>query len=123
MIGFDLKGITRRGVKPAATKRGEPLADTLWRTIKMAQSFTARELAQLASSEGDPVTTSAASRYCARLADAGILTRTTRRRTDVGYRLIRNVGAAAPKLVAVDIVYDPNSRAFVGPGVAREVKP
>lgn len=101
----------------------EPLIEILWRTVKMAKTFTAAELAQLAGREGKPVNVNSARSYCDRLHHAGLLSRSVGADRLTRYGLIRNIGAKAPKILASRIVFDPNANAVIGEGVAREVAP
>lgn len=105
------------------TERPEPVIEILWRTIKMAKAFTAAELAELAGRDGKPVNVNTARSYCDHLHRAGLLARTVGADRLTRYAIRASVGAKAPKILAGRIVFDPNARAVVGEGVAREVQP
>lgn len=112
---------------PRLRKDGTPLPelaiDTLWRTIKMAKTFTASELADLASRGVRPINSNTARSYCDHLTRAGVLSRVTGKDRRSRYTLIHNVGAHAPKVLASRIVFDPNTQTVLGDADAREVSP
>lgn len=95
----------------------EPVVETLWRTMKMLRQFTPRELADAAAVDGRTVTASTAAAYCARLAGAGVLSGPAapkpQHRLTVPYRVIRNVGGSAPRVVTLEAVFDPNAGEFI----------
>jgi len=107
------------------TLRPEPVMEVLWRVMKMAKAFTASELAELASTEERPVNLNTARSYCDRLTGAGVVARTTVRGAgEPRYRMVRNLGARAPKILATKVVYDPNAGEVLGRGEPlREVAP
>jgi len=110
---------------PDGTPRPEPVMEVLWRVMKMAKVFTATELAELASTDERPVNLNTARSYCDRLAGAGVMARTTVRGAgEPRYRMIRNLGARAPKILATKVVYDPNAGEVLGKAEPlREVAP
>lgn len=94
--------------------------DQLWRAMKMAKHWTVNDLSDLCPG----IATNNIYRYCRRLAIAGILRRSgSAAEKDVRYRLVRNLGHLAPRVLATDFVFDPNTRTVVGTSVSREVKP
>lgn len=96
------------------TELPETRAEQLWRAMKMAKYFAPADLAELCPG----VAEATAHNYCYQLAAAGILAR-----TGSGFRLVRNLGNQAPRVLATKMVFDPNAGAVVGPSVAREVQP
>ncbi|RWC58893.1 winged helix-turn-helix domain-containing protein [Mesorhizobium sp.] len=87
--------------------------DRLWRAIKMAKVFSGAEMAALCPD----VPPRSVEAYLYALSTAGVLSGTPKR-----YRLARNVGMQAPKVLATKAVYDPNSKTVIGIPVATEVK-
>lgn len=110
--------IRRPKLAPRLNGDGTPSAgrtnEQLWRAIRMAKSFSAEELATACVG----VSGHMARRYCAELARAGILTGDAE-----GFRLVRDLGPRAPKLITVSLVLEPNSGQLVGWPDAREVQP
>ncbi|MEX2480237.1 MAG: hypothetical protein WD928_05185 [Gammaproteobacteria bacterium] len=100
----------------------------LWRTVKMTGSFTAGQLAVIASTEEVPVTKKCAQRFIDRLEEAGYLMALAvpgRRSGDREWRLRpeMNTGPLPPRFCDLRLVYDVNRRAFTqGLAVVREVK-
>lgn len=90
--------------------------EAIWRAIKMAKVFTITELADLTSIERNTV-----SDYCIRLAGAGVLSKIPKHKTrELQFRLVRNLGRLAPKILTGKMVFDPNAGVFVGTAEARE---
>jgi hypothetical protein len=110
-------------LKPDGTPLPEPVIEVLWRAMKMTGHFTASELAELASTEERPINLNTARSYCDRLTRAGVMARATRRGEEPRFRLIRNLGARAPKVLATRVVYDPNAGKVVDAEPLREVAP
>lgn len=117
--------LTRRPIEtPRVSREGkilpELLHDRLWRTIKMLKAFALDDLVAAATDADRHVNRNSAAGYVNELARVGILAKSgplhVRR-----FRLIRNVGALAPKLLTTKIVFDPNSRTVIGEAEAREV--
>lgn len=110
---------------PDGTARPEPVIEILWRVMKMAKEFSASELAALASTDDRPMNLNTVRSYCDRLAGAGVVSRTTRRGAgEPRYRMIRNLGARAPKVLSTKVVYDPNGGEVLGRAEPlREVAP
>lgn len=111
---------------PVSTNRETPY-DVMWRTMKMLNAFTPRELADAATTAGARIAPHAAVSYCLRLASAGVLVTpicSSRQAAHlIRYRLARNLGAKAPKIVKLEAIFDPNACAFIGlpviPGASR----
>lgn len=94
--------------------------DQLWRAMKMAKDWTVGDLCEYCPD----IASNNIYRYCRRLAAAGILSRTgSAAEKDVRYRLVRNLGLLAPRVLATDFVFDPNTKSVVGASASREVKP
>lgn len=87
--------------------------DQMWRAMKMADRFTAVELAVLSSTAEYAVATTSAAAYIRHLLAAGYLKRTARG----VYRLRpdRNTGPLAPQVYRSDWVFDPNTKQGHGP--------
>ncbi|SDA39447.1 hypothetical protein [Mesorhizobium qingshengii] len=92
----------------------ETAKEQLWRAIRMAKQFNALDLPQLCVSDVKPATVSS---YIYALVAVGVI---------VGkwpnYRLVRNIGSAAPKILTAKVVFDPNKNVVLGSSVvtARE---
>ena len=110
--------IRRPKLAPRLRGDGSPSAgrtnEQLWRAMRMAKSFSPEELATACID----VSGHMARRYCAELARAGVLVGDAE-----GYRLVRDLGPRAPKLVQIAGVLEPNSGQLVGWPDAREVQP
>lgn len=98
--------------------------ERLWRAMKMAKTFTIAELAQLADGgDGAPVNRRTVGAYCNRLAAAGVLGRVPTADRETRYRLVRNLGSKAPKILETKVIFDPNANVVIGEATAREVAP
>ncbi|RWN30152.1 MAG: hypothetical protein EOR97_17425 [Mesorhizobium sp.] len=103
-------------IRKDGTELPEMAIEQLWRAIRMAKTFSALDLVQLCHGE---IALGTAKNYARALATAGVTTGQW-----PNYRLVRDLGPAAPKVLAVKMVYDPNSKEVVGRSIpAREVKP
>lgn len=96
--------------------------DVLWRTIKMLKSFTLDELTAAASSADREMNRNSVGSYVNDLSRVGVLAKSGPLRQRQ-FRLIRNVGALAPKILAAKVVFDPNAHAIIGVADTREVTP
>lgn len=108
--------VKRPLVAPRITLAGEiheKNIDQLWRAIKMAKVFSVAEMAELCPD----VPRRTAEAYLYALSTAGVVVGTPAR-----YRLVRNLGSQAPKILATKMVFDPNSKTVLGRPVASEVK-
>lgn len=109
---------------PRLARDGVPVPElgieTMWRTIKMLKSFSVDELLANASSADRPIKRSTAATYLKRLAQVGVLHQGGTFHHP-SYRLVRNLGAKAPKLLTAAVVYDPNANAVIGDAVTTEV--
>lgn len=94
-------------------EKEENATDRLWRAIKMAKVFSLADMDQHCPN----ICRGTAKRYLQALAAAGIVVGTPAR-----YRLVRNLGLQAPKILITKVVFDPNSKSVVGPSVTREGK-
>jgi len=118
--------LTRRPIEAPRVRRDgslipEAANETLWRTMKMLKVFTASELADFACSEGRTMNRNYAHSFANALVHAGVLVKVPSKTRDTRYRLIRNVGARAPKILQTRLVLDPNTNTVIGRAVAREV--
>jgi hypothetical protein len=104
---------------PRIRKDGTIIAETakeqLWRAMRMLKEFNVHELPQHCT--GD-VADDTAKSYAWSLAGAGVLAGKAPH-----YRLVRDLGSAAPKILTTKMVFDPNKNVVVGNPVAREVSP
>lgn len=109
---------------PRLRRDGTALAplqtEAIWRSIRMAKTFTDAELSGLAEADARTV-----ERYVGELKSAGVLVA-----VEPGgpgkparWRLLRDLGPRAPKILRAHIVFDPNAGAVIGTPVAREVAP
>lgn len=104
------------------SSRPEPRMETMWRSMKMAKTFTARELMAMADRDGLPIPLGTARGYLDKLARVGIVVRVSnkgrsgpaaagrRPNRETRYRLVKNLGALAPKILSTKVVFDPNAR-------------
>lgn len=102
----------------------EPARDRMWRAMKMLPTWTSADLAAATAAEDvDPVPVTTVKSYVARLVRAGIVQIMARpgSSSPATYRLLRNVGAAAPRILRAQLVYDPNHNEVLGPAEAEEV--
>lgn len=86
--------------------------ERLWRAIRMSKEFTPGDLAATC---GDATPKQAAT-YCRALARAGVLVG-----KDQHFRLLRDLGPTAPRMIAVQLVVDPNAGGVAGKPAVREV--
>jgi Tfp pilus assembly protein PilV len=97
----------------------------LWRSMRMMQQFTARDLAVHSTTPTVGVTESAAREYCAVLFDHGYL-RAVRKATatrPATYRLVENTGPIPPEVRYVKRVWDANTRTLKAPvGLAEKAR-
>ncbi|MFH1796302.1 MAG: hypothetical protein ABIF45_17570 [Pseudomonadota bacterium] len=120
--------LTRRPIDtprlyPDGSERPEDDLQLLWRTMKMVKSFTPRELADQAGSDDRAVGLELTRQYVSRLCAVGIVavTQPVRSRREARYRLVRNLGARAPRILTARVVFDPNAKQVIGDAVASEV--
>lgn len=119
--------LARRPVEvPLVSRDGdllpEPMIQVLWRTIKMLKSFSLDDLVAAASTADRVINRNSTSSYVNELARVGILAKAGHFHCRQ-FRLIKNVGALAPKILTAKVVFDPNSREVLGEVQAREVMP
>jgi len=110
---------------PRLSRDGRELPETanqvMWRAMKMLKVFGPAELAEHCPG----VSLSTVRGYVGLLANAGVLALARKRRPDAEgrYRVARNLGSRAPKILAARIVFDPNAGRVVGEAEAAEVRP
>jgi hypothetical protein len=117
---------------PVLEADGTPSKDhllraNLWRAAKMVKTFTARELALVASTEEVPAPLAKARRFCELLSGAGYFAPLEGPgRTGEAEWMLKpamNTGPLPPRICGVSLVYDLNRRCFFGHlAVATEVK-
>lgn len=117
-------GTIRTHTTPRVRRDGTILPEAgqerLWRAMKILKTFTVRELAAAsAADDATPVPEPTANTYVVHLRHAGIVALESPGAHN-RYRLARNLGGAAPKILATRAVYDPNSGKIVGNPVIRE---
>lgn len=105
------------------TELPEPQIQVLWRTLRMIKVFSPRELVELASEGGGEVNLSHARGYLSLLSAAGIIVQVKPNGAgDEGrYRLARDLGPRAPKILQARMIFDPNANQVVGDAQSREV--
>lgn len=102
----------------------ETARDRMWRAMKMLDTWTWVDLAAATETEKlTAVPTETVKSYVRRLDAAGVV-----QALDKGgpnrpatYRLLRNIGAAAPRILRTHVVFDPNSNTVLGPAEAEDV--
>lgn len=119
--------LTQRPLDPPRVQRDgrilpEPKFETIWRSIKMAKQFTADELVAMMSRPGEaPMSRNTVINYCDRLTEAKVLTKAAKRGHVSRYRLAKNLGAKAPKVLSTKVVFDPNAGVVLGEAELCEV--
>ena len=107
-IGVEAPRLQRDGT-PCTQGRAR---EQMWRTMKLLDSFTPRELAISASTEEQPVNETDAGDYVKRLHKAGYLTLTVPSTPvrQARYRFVkaRNTGPRPPMVQRLKTVFDPN---------------
>ncbi len=106
-------------LRPDGTELAETANDQLWRTMKMSKAFSSLDLADLCPR----VSHSAARGYIFALAAAGVVAKVSGKGDEARYRLVRNLGLRAPRILRAKLVFDPNANVVVGASVTREVQP
>lgn len=103
----------------------EPATATLWRTMKMLQTFTASDLAALATTPERRIGRVTATSYLKRLHAAGVVAciQPGGARKEARYRLVRNTGAKAPQILRGLKVWDPNTNELIADLGEEEVSP
>lgn len=103
---------------PRLTKDGAVLPESnkekLWRAMKMAKKFTLDDL--VAACADVPLST--AKGYSLALTAAGILTK-----QGSIFRLVKNLGSQAPRVLRAKLVFDPNAKVVVGSSIVKEIEP
>lgn len=102
----------------------ETARDRMWRAMKMLDTWTPADLAAATETEASPsIPILTVKTYVWRLDAAGILQKVDPGKpgTQATYRLLRNVGAAAPRILRTHLVFDPNSNTVLGTAEAEEV--
>lgn len=102
----------------------ETARDRMWRVMKMLESWTPAELAAATETETlPPVPLITVKTYVWRLDAAGVVQMLDPGKpgTQATYRLLRNIGAAAPRVLRTHLVFDPNANVILGAPEAEEV--
>lgn len=112
-------------VRRDGTVLPEPGQERLWRAMKMLGTFTAHDIAAgSAAEDASPVPVTTARRYIGHLMGVGVLAPVGRSTgPDAQWRLVRNLGGAAPKILQTKAIYDPNAKKILGAPKVREVAP
>ncbi len=102
----------------------ETARDRMWRAMKMLDRWTPADLAVATETETlPPVGLLTVKSYVWRLDAAGVVQKIDPGKpgTQATYRLLRNIGASAPRILRTHLVFDPNSNTVIGPADAEEV--
>lgn len=102
----------------------ETARDRMWRAMKMLDHWTSAELAEATATDTlEPVGRETVKSYVKHLHAADVV-----QIVDPGgpfrpavYRLLRNIGASAPRILRTHVVFDPNSNTVIGAAQAEEV--
>ncbi len=102
----------------------ETARDRMWRAMKMLDRWTWVDIAMATETETLlPVLSFTVKTYIQRLAAAGVV-----QMLDKGgpgrpatYRLLRNIGAQAPRILRTHLVFDPNSNTLLGAPEAEDL--
>jgi hypothetical protein len=92
----------------------ESAKDQLWRAMKMTKVFGCADLVAVCPD----IPWSTTRNYVCALTAAGILSQNGH-----VFRLIKNLGNQAPRVLAAKLVFDPNAKVVVGSSIAREANP
>jgi hypothetical protein len=103
----------------------EPQNQSMWRAMRMAKSFTCEFIASETTTPQRETKQLVARRYMRELAAAGILVAASKGKpgTHKVFRLARDLGPLAPKVLRMHAVFDPNANAIIGNLQGREVQP
>lgn len=98
-----------------ASREHDNPTTNMWRAIRGLRTFTAVDIAAHATLPGAVVEVSEAASYCRALLSAGIIRVASKggRQRHTNYRLIRDLGPAAPERCRVSAIWDPNEGRFV----------
>lgn len=99
--------------------------ERLWRAMKILGTFSVHDLAAASVAEdAGPVPLLTARRYITHLLGVGVVAAVGQSTgPDARWRLIKNLGGAAPKILQTKAVYDPNANRIIGKPTVREVAP
>ncbi|MCL1939569.1 MAG: DUF3375 domain-containing protein [Desulfovibrionaceae bacterium] len=97
-------------LNPDGTAKPPTAQSLMWLIMKIEPSFTARDLAALASTDEVRVNAESAGGYCRYLHKAGYLARMPGK--EPRYRLTDNTGGHAPMVQKTRVVFDPNTNAI-----------
>lgn len=100
-------------LKADGTMLPESAKDQLWRAMKMTKVFGCADLVAVCPE----IPLSTTRNYVCALAAAGVLAQNGH-----VFRLIKNLGNQAPRVLAAKLVFDPNAKVVVGRSIAREVQ-
>lgn len=103
--------LRRDGSEMPPTKR-----ENMWRTLRMHQGLTARDVSVLAATAEVPIRLADAKDYIKMLHKAGYLRVVNRDGNSNVYSLVKNTGPRPPQVQRVKQVFDPNLNAVVWPG-------
>lgn len=107
------------------TELPEPQTQTIWRTLRMMKSGTAEEIASHATTADRAPDLQVVRRYLRELVAAGVLIPAVEgggKGNRSVYRLVRDLGPKAPKILRAHVVYDPNTDAVIGVPVLTETQ-
>ncbi len=105
------------------TELPEPQTQTIWRTLRMMKSGTAEEVARHATTAERAPDLQVVRRYLRELVAAGVLIPAVEgggRSNRSVYRLVRDLGPKAPKILRAHVVFDPNAGLVLGVPVLTE---
>jgi len=107
------------------SEAGAPVLERLWRAMKMAKTFTAKSLAEMASLDSSPVDERVSGWYINQLKRVGVLALAQKRnrRHPPTYVLVQSSGMKPPTVFRTLIVLDPNTNTVVGDASLVEVLP
>lgn len=103
------KRIATPKVNRDGTERPEPKNQVLWRAMKILGRFTASELTEAASTPERPISLLTVKTYLKHLKRVRVVTASPNRiKNREVYRLAKNLGAQAPRILSAKMVLDPN---------------
>jgi predicted transcriptional regulator of viral defense system len=111
-------------VKPRLDADGkliqETVYETVWRSMRMAKDFSITSLMDYLGARVGGASESTVRYYIRDLLAVGIVAPTDRKART--FRLVRNLGTRAPRILSTNIVFDPNSGTAVGEATVHEVQ-
>ena len=112
-------------VKPRINPDGEvvqeTVSETLWRSMRMAKEFSLASLMGWVEGREGKAAESTVRYYLRDLLAVGVIAPADKKAKT--FRLVRNLGSRAPRVLSTHVVFDPNSGTAIGSTETFEVQP